>query len=44
MNKFYIQIAFFLLSVSVYLNNRTLAAEPGPGKSAKTKSKNSYAT
>ncbi|VEV58077.1 fam-a protein [Plasmodium vinckei vinckei] len=44
MNKFYIQIALFLLSLSVYLNNKTLAAEAAPGKSTKTKSKNSYAT
>ncbi|CAD2097703.1 fam-a protein [Plasmodium vinckei lentum] len=32
MNKFYIQIVFFLLSVSVYLNNKTLATEPAPTK------------
>ncbi|CAD2094666.1 fam-a protein [Plasmodium vinckei lentum] len=44
MNKFYIQIVFFLLSVSVYLNNRTLATESAPGKAPKTKSKNRYAT
>ncbi|SCL92272.1 fam-a protein [Plasmodium chabaudi adami] len=44
MNKFYIQIVFFLLSVSVYLNNKTLATEPASGKTTKTKSKNSYAT
>ncbi|CAD2088731.1 fam-a protein [Plasmodium vinckei lentum] len=33
MNKFYIQIAFFLLSVSVNLNNKALASEPAPRKS-----------
>ncbi|SCL86640.1 fam-a protein [Plasmodium chabaudi adami] len=44
MNKFYIQIVFFLLSVSVYLNNRTLATESAPENATKTKSKNSYAT
>ncbi|VTZ69948.1 fam-a protein [Plasmodium chabaudi chabaudi] len=44
MNKIYIQIVFFLLSVSVYLNNKTLATEPASGKTTKTKSKNSYAT
>ncbi|SCM24312.1 Acidic phosphoprotein precursor PCEMA1, putative [Plasmodium chabaudi adami] len=44
MNKFYIQIVFFLLSVSVYLNNKTLATEPAPGKATKTKSKKRYLT
>ncbi|CAD2099603.1 fam-a protein [Plasmodium vinckei lentum] len=44
MNIFYIQIALFLLSVSVYLNNKAIATEPSPGKATKTKSKNSYAT
>ncbi|SCL89517.1 fam-a protein [Plasmodium chabaudi adami] len=44
MNIFYIQIVFFLLSVSVYLNNRTLATESAPENATKTKSKNSYAT
>ncbi|CAD2108017.1 fam-a protein [Plasmodium vinckei petteri] len=44
MNKFYIQIVFFLLCVSVYLNNKTLATESVPGKAPKTKSKNRYAT
>ncbi|CAD2096825.1 fam-a protein [Plasmodium vinckei] len=39
MNKFYIQIVFFLLSVSVYLNNKTLAAEPAPEEDTKTKIK-----
>ncbi|CAD2084054.1 fam-a protein [Plasmodium vinckei lentum] len=44
MNKFYIQIALFLLSVSVYLNNRTLATEPALGEDTKTKSKKCYPT
>ncbi|SCL90705.1 Acidic phosphoprotein precursor PCEMA1, putative [Plasmodium chabaudi adami] len=44
MNKFYIQIVFFLLSVSVYLNNTTLAAESVPGKATTSKSINSYPT
>ncbi|CAD2084038.1 fam-a protein [Plasmodium vinckei lentum] len=33
MNKFYIQIFFFLLSISVYVNNKTLASEHAPGTS-----------
>ncbi|CAD2089398.1 fam-a protein [Plasmodium vinckei lentum] len=46
MNKFYIQIFFFLLSVSVYLNNKTLATEPAPEEDTqiKYKSKKRYAT
>ncbi|CAD2090623.1 fam-a protein [Plasmodium vinckei lentum] len=44
MNKFYIQIVFFLLSVSIYLNNKTLATDPTPGKATKTKSKKSCST
>ncbi|CAD2105327.1 fam-a protein [Plasmodium vinckei] len=44
MNKFYIQIVLFLLSVSVYLSNKTLATEPALGNAPKTKSKNRYAT
>ncbi|CAD2110617.1 fam-a protein [Plasmodium vinckei] len=43
MNKFYIQIVFFLLNVSVYLNNKTLATDPAP-EDPKTKSKKHYAT
>ncbi|CAD2095747.1 fam-a protein [Plasmodium vinckei] len=39
MNRFYIQIVFFLLSVSVYLNNKTLATEPISKKAATSKSK-----
>ncbi|SCL93912.1 fam-a protein [Plasmodium chabaudi adami] len=44
MNKFYIQIALFLLSVSVYLSNKTLATEPAAGNPPKIKSKNSHVT
>ncbi|EUD71228.1 hypothetical protein YYG_03283 [Plasmodium vinckei petteri] len=44
MNKFYIQVVFFLLSVSVYLNNKILASEPDPGKAAETKSNKPYST
>ncbi|EUD72654.1 hypothetical protein YYG_01652 [Plasmodium vinckei petteri] len=32
MNKFYIRIVMFLLSVSLYVNNETLATEPAPQK------------
>ncbi|CAD2091062.1 fam-a protein [Plasmodium vinckei brucechwatti] len=32
MNKFYIRIVLFLLSVSLYVNNETLATEPAPQK------------
>ncbi|CAD2091028.1 fam-a protein [Plasmodium vinckei lentum] len=35
MNKFYIQIALFLLSIFAYANNETLAAEPAPGENTK---------
>ncbi|CAD2103375.1 fam-a protein [Plasmodium vinckei] len=44
MNKFYIQIVLFLLSVSVYLSNKTLATESSPGKATKIKSKIPYST
>ncbi|CAD2084040.1 fam-a protein [Plasmodium vinckei lentum] len=44
MNKFYIQIVFFLLSVSVYLNNKTLATEPISKNAATSKSKNDCST
>ncbi|CAD2083912.1 fam-a protein [Plasmodium vinckei brucechwatti] len=33
MNKFYIQFVFFLLSIFVYVNNKTHASEPAPGTS-----------
>ncbi|CAD2089739.1 fam-a protein [Plasmodium vinckei lentum] len=32
MNKFYVQIAFFLLSIFLYANNKTLAADPDPSE------------
>ncbi|EUD74064.1 hypothetical protein YYG_00011 [Plasmodium vinckei petteri] len=44
MNKFYIQIVLFLLNISIYMNNKTLATEPTPGNAPKIKSKNRYAT
>ncbi|CAD2109179.1 hypothetical protein YYG_05040 [Plasmodium vinckei petteri] len=44
MNKFYIQIVFFLLSVSVYLNNKTLATEPASEENTKAKSNKPYST
>ncbi|CAD2097663.1 fam-a protein [Plasmodium vinckei lentum] len=39
MNKFYIQIVFFLLSIFIYVNNKTLATNPAPEENAKTKEK-----
>ncbi|VTZ75032.1 fam-a protein [Plasmodium yoelii] len=42
MNKFYIQIAFFLLIIPLYVNNKTLATELVPKKDAKSESKKSY--
>ncbi|VTZ70700.1 fam-a protein [Plasmodium chabaudi chabaudi] len=44
MNKFYIQIVLFFLSVSVYLNNKILATELVPRTFTKTKSKKRYDT
>ncbi|SCL85749.1 fam-a protein [Plasmodium chabaudi chabaudi] len=44
MNKFYIQIVLFILSIFVYANNEALATEPDPGKDTKTKSKKCYPT
>ncbi|CAD2114478.1 fam-a protein [Plasmodium vinckei] len=35
MNKFYIQIALFILSIFAYTNNETLAAELAPGEDIK---------
>ncbi|SCL92342.1 hypothetical protein PCHDK_000529100, partial [Plasmodium chabaudi adami] len=32
MNMLYIQIVFFLLSVSLHVNNKTLATEPALGE------------
>ncbi|CDU15990.1 fam-a protein [Plasmodium yoelii] len=37
MNKFYIQIVFFLLSISVYVNNKILATEADPGEDTTSK-------
>ncbi|CAD2110825.1 fam-a protein [Plasmodium vinckei] len=44
MNKFYIKIALFLLSASVYLNNKALATETAPEENTKIKSPNNYST
>ncbi|SCL97671.1 fam-a protein [Plasmodium chabaudi adami] len=44
MNKFYIQIVFFLLSVLVYLNNKTLATEPDSGEDTKPEYEDCWAT
>ncbi|EUD69904.1 hypothetical protein YYG_04778 [Plasmodium vinckei petteri] len=44
MNKFYIQIVLFLLSIFLYVNNKTLATEPSPRKATKKKSNNYYPT
>ncbi|WBY57046.1 fam-a protein [Plasmodium yoelii yoelii] len=42
MNKFYIQIVFFLLIIPLYVNNKTLATELVPKKNTKQKSKKRY--
>ncbi|VTZ71630.1 fam-a protein [Plasmodium yoelii] len=44
MNNFYIQIVLFLLSIFVYVNNKTLAIEPAPGKGAIPESTYHYLT
>ncbi|CAD2112558.1 fam-a protein [Plasmodium vinckei] len=44
MNKLYIQIALFLLSIFAYANNETLATEPVPEENTKIKLKNLYST
>ncbi|VEV58079.1 fam-a protein [Plasmodium vinckei vinckei] len=44
MNKFYIQIVLFFLSVSVYLNNKALATEPAPEENTETKPPKRYLT
>ncbi|CAD2086710.1 fam-a protein [Plasmodium vinckei brucechwatti] len=44
MNKFYIQIVLFLLSISIYVNNKTLATEPDPEENTKTESNKPYFT
>ncbi|EAA20478.1 hypothetical protein [Plasmodium yoelii yoelii] len=44
MNKFYIQIVLFLLTISLYVNNKTLATEPAPVEDATPESKEHYLT
>ncbi|VTZ78168.1 fam-a protein [Plasmodium yoelii] len=44
MNKFYIQIVLFLLSISIYMNNKTLATEDDPGEDAISESTYHYLT
>ncbi|SCL89794.1 Acidic phosphoprotein precursor PCEMA1, putative [Plasmodium chabaudi adami] len=44
MNKFYIQIVFFLLSIFVYANNKILATESVPEENTTPESQNSYVT
>ncbi|CAD2103346.1 fam-a protein [Plasmodium vinckei petteri] len=44
MNKFYIQIVLFLLSIFVYGNNEILAIEPAPEENTTPKSKSRYPT
>ncbi|CAD2083946.1 fam-a protein [Plasmodium vinckei brucechwatti] len=44
MNKFYIQIALFLLSIFAYANNEAFAAEPALGEDAKPQLRSRYAT
>ncbi|SCL90821.1 Acidic phosphoprotein precursor PCEMA1, putative [Plasmodium chabaudi adami] len=44
MNKFCIKIFFFLLSISLYVNNKTLATDTTPEENTKTKPKNCYPT
>ncbi|SCL95780.1 fam-a protein [Plasmodium chabaudi adami] len=44
MNKFYIQIVFFLLNISLYVNNETLATEVAPEEDTTPEPKNRYPT
>ncbi|CAD2099651.1 fam-a protein [Plasmodium vinckei lentum] len=44
MNKFYIQIVFFLLSISIYVNNKTLATETASEENTNTTPKKCYPT
>ncbi|SCL82583.1 hypothetical protein PBSP11RLL_000502200 [Plasmodium berghei] len=44
MNNFYIQIVLFLLIISLYVNNKTLATEPTPGENATSESTHHYLT
>ncbi|CAD2098335.1 fam-a protein [Plasmodium vinckei] len=44
MNKFYIQIALFLLSIFAYANNETFAAETAPGEDTKHQLRSRFPT
>ncbi|SCL93322.1 fam-a protein [Plasmodium chabaudi adami] len=44
MSKFYIQIVFFLLSITLYADNKTLATEPVPEENITPESSNFYPT
>ncbi|CAD2099543.1 fam-a protein [Plasmodium vinckei] len=44
MNKFYVQVAFFLLSIFVYVDNKALAANPDPKKVKRPNPKKCYHT
>ncbi|CAD2097682.1 fam-a protein [Plasmodium vinckei lentum] len=44
MNKFYIHIALFLLSIFAYANNEILATEVAPGEDTKNQLRSRYAT
>ncbi|CAD2109166.1 fam-a protein [Plasmodium vinckei] len=44
MNKFYIQIALFLLNIFAYANNETFAAETAPGEDTKPQLRSRYPT
>ncbi|SCL96664.1 fam-a protein [Plasmodium chabaudi adami] len=44
MNKFYIQIVLFILSIFVYANNEALATEPASGEDTKPKLRSRYST
>ncbi|CXH84648.1 fam-a protein [Plasmodium berghei] len=44
MNKFYIQFVLFLLTISLYVNNKTLASDPAPGTSTTPESTHHYPT
>ncbi|CDU16197.1 fam-a protein [Plasmodium yoelii] len=44
MNKFYIQIVFFLLTISLYVNNKALATELAPKTSTTSNSTHHYYT
>ncbi|CAD2112590.1 fam-a protein [Plasmodium vinckei petteri] len=44
MNKFYIIIVLFLLSIFIYVNNKTLATAPAPGTATKNKPEKTCST